>query len=152
MEKYNHYTQSREMEEKAKLAEEHEDFKLLPISYEELEEECRSDDVLKELFTEMINNCILYTETIIKFQKIAIAMNDTSSKRELMDDFSEIDAIRKVTHNTTIDSINILARNLKDKSKNSKWIGKLSGNRAAYGRFAILITFARILKDPNLNR
>jgi hypothetical protein len=141
-----------EIKHEAEEAIEHGDFKFLPIQYEALSDECRSNEVLNRLFSDMIAYCMSYAESVIAFQKIAMRQE---AGEEVDDNFKamkvEVDAIRKRTHDVTIDSVNILARNLAEQGKNSSWIRKLSGNRAAYGRFAILMAFARILKDSSIN-
>jgi hypothetical protein len=141
-----------EVKHEAEEADKHHQLDLLPIQYEDLETECDNDETLDDLFLDMVDHCLLYAESVIEFQRFALKNTDTMDESATRADFAELDKTRKLTHDSTIDSINILARNLKEKNKNSKWIKQLSGNRSAYGRFAILIAFARILKDPNLNK
>lgn len=131
--------------EEARSAEIHDDFKKLPIPYEELEESCEKDEILMELFRSMINQCLLYTKSVIEFN-IFVNNNGFDPNSE---EFITIDNSRKVTHDATIDSINILARNLKQRGGNSDWIKSVSQNRAQYARFAVLMGFARILKDKD---
>ncbi len=57
---------------------------------------------------------------------------------------SEIDGVRKNTHDATIDAINIVPRHLKKKKRGGDWITRMSGNRVAYGKFALLVTFERM--------
>ncbi|HTK32990.1 MAG TPA: hypothetical protein VL335_00375, partial [Candidatus Paceibacterota bacterium] len=59
----------------------------------------------------------------------------------------EIEHVRSTIHNSTIDAINVLSRNLKKAGKDNSWISKLNGNRAAYGKFAILIAFEAVLTN-----
>lgn len=141
-----------EVKHEAETAEKDHKFRLLPIQYEELAEECERDEDLESLFRDMMDHCLSYTKSLIEFQRAALKRGGTEEigENERIS-FGELDKTRKIVHDSTIDSINILARELQKKGRNSKWVGNIAGNRAAYGRFAVLMSYARILIDPNLN-
>ncbi len=115
------------------------------VSVDYLESLVLGNEDLVEVFEEMVINCLRYTETVCKFE--IILMNDDEDRDKLI----EIDNIRKTVHDVTIDSINILARSLRNQNLDVEWVDKFSGNRAAYGRFAISLAFEKILKERKQN-
>ena len=59
---------------------------------------------------------------------------------------SEIEKVRSSVHDATNTSIDILSRSLKKAGRDNSWVKKLkAGQRAAYGKFAILIAFETVL-------
>jgi len=105
------------------------------ISSADLKIACGQNETLMELYTNMVSNCVRYLISVCEFML-------TNIDRDKQ--FQEIDMKRKVVHNSTIDSINILARNLKNAGKDNSWISKMLGNRSAYAKFAQLIAFETI--------
>ena len=113
----------------------------VPVTLEELEALCVGDEILEELLEDVLDQCLKYTKTIIDFNKI-IAESD--GDREGAETLARIDAVRKGTHDSTIDIINAFSRMLGKKSKDNSWMEKIIDNRSAYMRFAIALTLARI--------
>ena len=112
----------------------------LPVTAEELRIECESNTELKELLQDMFDCCFRYTETVLAYREAVLLVGEEGREKLV-----ETDSVRHKVHDATIDSINILARHLTKNEINAKWIKDLSANRAAYGRFALLITFSDVL-------
>lgn len=106
------------------------------VSLSELEAECASDEDLRELFDNMVDYCLRYTETVCRFEEIALEGGSAFTGEER----DEIERARTLVHDTTIDSINILARTLRKKGTDVSWNEKLL-NRADFMKFAILTAF-----------
>lgn len=109
------------------------------VSVEELERICEGNEDLQVLLQEMLDSCARYTETVCRFEEIAL--KDRSETIE-SGDMEEIDTLRRRTHNAMIDSVNILARNLTKQGKGAPWARALS-DRSKHAKFAITLTFAR---------
>lgn len=110
------------------------------ISFGELEKLCGEDIDLTELLHAMAEQCAKYTEDVARFLQIEAKGHEAKESGE----YHEIDAKRTRTHNATIDSINILARELSRRGRDGSWVKKLAGNRAAYMKFALTLTFDRL--------
>lgn len=114
------------------------------IGVEQLEVLCQGDETLQELLAEMLDYCARYTETVCKFEQVNLNGQTTKANGEL----ESIDEYRTRIHQATIDSINILSRNLKQKGRDNDWIKPIAAQqRAGYGRFALTITFSRLAKE-----
>ncbi len=100
---------------------------------------CQGNETLEFCLDELINYSLRYTETVLRFEQIIGEIGqgfDPNGARE------EIERVRSTVHDSTIDAINKLSRTMKQFGKNNSWIASLtSGQRAAYGKFAILIAF-----------
>jgi len=114
------------------------------ISLEELEKGCEGDEDLEELLGEMLSRCLRYTESVARYKEVAMEIGEADTI-DFQSVFRDVDELRSRTHDVTVDSINIISRELTRKGKNSAWINQLAGNRAAYGRFAITLTFSRLI-------
>ncbi len=110
------------------------------ISVEQLEQLCSDDAELSELLSGTLEQCARYTEDVARFLQIEA----DGQKAKESGEYYEIDAKRKLTHDATIDSINILARELSRRGRDGSWVKKLAGNRAAYMKFALTLTFDRM--------
>lgn len=110
------------------------------ISAKQLESLCNGDEHLTELLQGMFEQCARYTEDVARFLQVEARGQEAKEDGELY----EIDAKRTRTHNATIDSINILARELSRYGRDGSWVKKLAGNRVAYMKFALTLTFNRI--------
>lgn len=110
------------------------------VSVEQLERLCGEDAHLVELLQSTLEQCARYTEDVARFLQIEADGQESKESGE----YHEIDAKRTLTHNATIDSINILARELSRCGRDGSWVKKLAGNRAAYTKFAIMLTFDRL--------
>lgn len=110
------------------------------VSAEELEHLCRNDEHLEELLQSTFTQCARYTEDVARFLQVEAEGHAAKESGE----YHEIDAKRTRTHNATIDSINILARELSRHGRDSSWVNKLAQNRTAYTKFALTLTFDRM--------
>ncbi len=112
------------------------------IEKRDLENLCKGDEMLEELFDKMIEDFKLYTENVAELGEGSTKLG----KGEMtMEDFNEIRDRAHRIHDNTIMSLKILVRNLAQKGKDTSWAGSLfSGgeNRPAIGRFAILTTLS----------
>lgn len=113
------------------------------ITLSELEELCNGNETLMYCFEGMILSSLRYAETVCRFEQI-VRRGQTSNEDDTR---KEIETLRSAVHDSTIASIDLLSRNLKKHQKNNDWIGKMAGNRAAYGKFAILIAFEVVLQQ-----
>ena len=113
------------------------------ISLANLQEQCLGDDILQECLAEMVSYSCSYTETLCRFAQI-VAKGQSSNEGEAR---AEIERVRSRTHDATIDAINILSRALKSAGRDNSWISKMAGNRASYGKFAMLIAFEDVLTN-----
>jgi len=116
-----------------------------PISLEELDKLCEGNEFLESLYETMMDYCTRYTEDVFKmkaFSKIPVSERDENWQSE----DKKNDRLRHTLHQATMDSINILARNLKEQGRSNEWLRPLdAGGRSAYGRFAISLTFSYYL-------
>lgn len=110
------------------------------VSADGLEYLCRGDEHLKELLESTFAQCARYTEDVARFLQVEAEGSAAKESGE----YHEIDAKRTLTHNATIDSINILARELSRRGRDGSWVKKLAGNRTAYMKFALTLTFDRM--------
>jgi hypothetical protein len=116
----------------------------LSISPEELESLCTGNEKLESLYEQMAQKCFEYTADVFKLKKIA-EENINSRDEQWRSDMEKADTERHILHETTMDSINILSRNLKQEGKSNEWIRKISTGRSAYTRFAIAFAFSYYL-------
>lgn len=102
--------------------------------YEELAEQ---DPIFKELFEDVLMMSYQYTIDVSNMEKYA--REDKETSRE---DFTEADKKRSITHDSMILSINIMMRyiNKNELDIDTRWFAWNADNRAAYGKFAILLT------------
>ena len=110
------------------------------ISAGQLEEMCSGDAHLTELLQSTFEQCARYTEDVARFLQVEAKGHEAKESGE----YHQIDAKRTRTHNATIDSINILARELSRHGRDGSWVKKLAANRVAYMKFALTLTFNRM--------
>ena len=112
------------------------------VTFESLESLCQGNETLEYCLHEMVIHSLRYTETVCKFEQIVKrgqASNEDGMRKE-------IESLRTAVHDSTIDSINLLSRNLKKAGKDNSWINLLvTGNRPAYMLFAMAIAFEVVL-------
>ena len=106
------------------------------ITLAELEHDCANG--LEDLLDYTIEQCVRYAISVTKY------MQALSGGIEDADRLAETEEIRKRTHNATMDSINALSRALKQSGRSNTWIMNVVGNRAAYGKLALLLAFEKI--------
>ena len=114
------------------------------ITLQSLETQCKGNEALEFCLRAMVISSLQYAETVCRFEQI-IARGQQSNED---DERKEIESLRTAVHDATMDSINLLARSLKNVGKDNGWILDLkAGQRAAYAKFAILIAFEVVLQE-----
>lgn len=113
------------------------------ISPEQLLKECEDNPILLKLYEQMIKQCQAYAHDVFSMmyeQKIIEEMRTRGENtREAMLELGEIDKIRHNSHESLMDSINILSRALAKNGKDNSWMNEVvSGGRATYAVFALL--------------
>jgi hypothetical protein len=93
--------------------------------------------VFEELFEDVLSTSYQYTIDVSTMERHA--REDKETSRE---DFVESDKKRSITHDSMILAVNIMIRyiNENDLDIDTKWFAWNTENRAAYGKFAILLT------------
>jgi hypothetical protein len=119
------------------------------IDIESYEEICEKDPIFKELFGDVLNTSYRYTVDVANMEKFAREDKNTSD-----DDFVESDQKRGVTHDSMISAVNILIRYIEKNNIDidTKWFNWNKENRAAYGKFAILLTLNVFKEDIILHK
>lgn len=102
-------------------------FEHMEILHNDLIVEIGNDDDALELYNELINDAIRYSEIRAKW----INMNNDEKKN--------IDYTRTCSHNALITDFNMLSRYLKGKGKSTIWREKLGEDRRLIGDFACYI-------------
>lgn len=116
------------------------------IKLHDLESLCHGNEILEACLEDMVNYSMRYAETVCRFEQIVA----TSEGQNFSEDGirEEIELVRSTIHDSTIDAINVLSRNLKNSGKDNGWLKPiLSQDRPAYGKFAILIAFEAIANN-----
>lgn len=120
------------------------------ISNRELLRLCSNSENLVKLYEDMMNYAVRYAEDVWSMHLfISTGQLDTEKGAKA---FSEMDDARTRLHNTLVDSIAILSRNLAKEGVNNEWVRELTSNgtqleRASCGRFALQLVF-----DLNLDK
>ncbi len=116
------------------------------FSIESIKKECEGDEDLLMLYTEMIDHCGRYLEDVCLLAELDIQIEEDNS-RELRVERASIDEARKRLHDSTMDSIKILARNMQKRNKDVSWAKDFNPNdRSQYARFAITACYQEIQK------
>ncbi|MEI6810767.1 MAG: DUF3232 domain-containing protein [Candidatus Nomurabacteria bacterium] len=118
------------------------------IDPETLRLECEGDPILIKLYEQMIKKCQEYSHDVFNMmyeQKTIEEMRARNEDtQEAMIELSAIDKTRHYSHNSLMDSINILSRSLAKAEKDNSWMLEVSsGGRATYAIFALL-TFYKL--------
>ncbi|MFA5778297.1 MAG: hypothetical protein WC870_02315 [Candidatus Paceibacterota bacterium] len=116
----------------------------LPILPEDLENLCAGNEELQSLYEGMVQKCFEYTADVFKLKKIA-EENVSLRDEEWRINLQKADQDRRILHEATMDSINILGRNLKKEGKSNEWLRTIAGERSRYTRFAIAFAFSYYL-------
>jgi hypothetical protein len=119
------------------------------IDIEKFEAATEQDEVFKELFEDVLNASYKYTVDVANMEKVSRQETETSEE-----DFIVADQKRTITHNTMISSLNIMTRYIEQKELDLdlSWFNWQKENRAAYGRFAILLTLNVFKEDIILRK
>lgn len=113
------------------------------ITLQSLESLCQGNETLDYCLHEMVIDCLRYAQTICRYKQVVLrgqVSNEDDARKD-------IEILRTAIHDATMDSINLLVRNLKKAGKETPWISMMMGNRAAYGKFALLIAFEIVQKE-----
>lgn len=117
------------------------------ITCSELRKLCEGDSNLEELLRDVFLHSLRYTESVCKFERIIEEGKRFNDDDKIM---ADINSIRRNTHDTAVDSINILSRQLSKAGKSIDWMSRVSmQGRASYGRFAIFLGFELALEGGN---
>ena len=119
-----------------------------PVDLAYLELLTGGDETLENLLKEMLDYCLRYTETSIRFQKALQELDNPEKAKERAD----LDLETKTVHDATIDSINIFSRALANAGKDSSWVAAISGHRAAYAKFVFSFLFYELAKSLSVHR
>ena len=114
------------------------------ITPDELEKECDGEPLCEKALTEMLSYAIRYANDVWSMKRFE-AKKEEFSAEEWREQHERIDRARSQLHDTYIDSIKILSRNMVRAEKNIDWMKKLALagelNRATCGNFAIMLTY-----------
>jgi hypothetical protein len=117
------------------------------VKEEYLYELCEGNEGLTELLEEMLEYFYRYTRDVCMMKSLIAEENGIQEHQE---EIHERDRARTALHNTMIDSVNILVRNLREKGKDVAWFDTVDKpNRSWYARLALLTTFLDIEKAHN---
>ena len=121
----------------------------LEIDIKKYEEFAEQDSVFEELFEDVLSASYQYTIDVSTMEKHAREDKETSR-----DDFVESDKKRSITHDSMILAVNVILRYINKNELNidTKWFTWNTDNRAAYGKFAILLTLNLFKQDFILNK
>ena len=114
------------------------------VDWTEVENSCRDNEVLSELYEEMLNYFYRYTETVCQYDEI---LSQDLSDADVNARFQTLEEERTTIHNTTMDSVNILARNMGRLGQNNSWLQKVGESRADYGKLALTTIFSRLIEE-----
>lgn len=130
-------------------AEEKRGFKNPFITLQGLNSLCESDEALDYCLHEVVIHSLRYTETICRFEQI-VARGQVSNEDGTR---KEIEKLRTAVHDSTMSSINLLARNMKRAGKDTTWVSKVTANsRASYALFAMMVAFEAALNERKNDR
>ncbi len=117
---------------------------LLPITPHELEDECEGDPLCEGALEDMLTYAIRYANDVWDM-KLFEEKQSELSREDWQEQHENIDRNRSQLHNTYMDSIKILSRNMAKAEKNIDWMRALAPvgqlERATCGRFAIMLTY-----------
>ncbi|GEM_PF-1345464 len=114
------------------------------FSIEDIKKSCTGDEDLMFLYSEMMDCCGRYLEDVCKLAQLDVKIKEENS-RELAEERAGADEARRLLHDSTMDSIKILVRNMKQRGKDVDWAKKFNANdRSQYASFAIMASFQEI--------
>ena len=117
----------------------------LSISPQNLENLCKGNVELEQMFQEMLIKCLRYTEDVFVLEQTN-AEPAGSRDENWRTQREKADLDRHNLHEATMDSINILSRNLAKNGKSNEWLRPVAVNgRSGYSRFAIGFAFSYYL-------
>ncbi|MES2623398.1 MAG: hypothetical protein V4576_03245 [Patescibacteria group bacterium] len=107
----------------------------LGIDIDEYRKICEADEDAKELFEDMVDKCLDYTVDVSNMERHAREQPHSD-----IEDSEAISNKRKITHNATVDRINIFARYFSKKFGKRSFVTWDGNDRFRYGIFAINLT------------
>ena len=118
-----------------------------PITEAELRAECEAYPELVRLIDDMLDYSARYVEDVWKMDAMIQRRDEYTSTEEWQQAWSKVDGDRSRLHNTLIDSIAILSRNMNERELDIEWVRALAPagtlERSYCGRFAIMLMFQR---------
>jgi hypothetical protein len=115
-----------------------------PVKEEYLLELCGDNEVLTELFEEMIHYFYRYTYDVCRQEGLKKNMDENLEK------IREMEAPRSALHNAMIDSVRIFMRALKKEGKDTSWFDPIDKkSRAGYAQLALLTTYLDIIRNDH---
>ncbi|MBI2514630.1 hypothetical protein HYV91_00355 [Candidatus Wolfebacteria bacterium] len=119
-----------------------------PVDLTYLESLVEGNELLENLLKEMLDYCLRYTETALRFQKALEELDNPAKAKER----AELDLETKTVHDATNDSINIFSRELAKAGRDNSWVADISSHRAAYAKFVFSFVFYELAKAVNQHR
>ncbi len=118
-----------------------------PISEGELKEICLENEKLTELLEQMLDYASRYVRDVWEMQSLLERQGDYTDQNEWAELYAEADDKRGQLHDTYVDSIAILSRNMAKAGLDIEWVRELAPTgtleRSSCGRFAIMLMFER---------
>ena len=113
-----------------------------PVSEEYLHGLCEGDEVLEELFDEMIEYFYRYTKDVCSQESLK-----QDSITDNIEEIREKEEPRRILHDSMIDSVRIFVRHLKEKGKDTTWFEDIDRkSRVGYAQLALLTTYLDIIR------
>ncbi len=113
------------------------------VSLETIKSEC-DDEVLKQLFEDMLDLALRYTESVCLWQRI---VNENGASFDEHGTRQAIEATRTSVHDAFNDQVNILSRTMSRLGKSVEWRDRIGHDRSRLGCFALSISFEYIKQN-----
>ena len=95
----------------------------------------------------MLSYASSYVQDVWRWQALMTNKNEFTDQQVWREEYEKIDGNRKHSHDTYIDSISILSRNMYKRGIDNSWINELapmgSIERVRCGKFAIMLMYDR---------
>ncbi len=114
------------------------------INMEEIENACQGNAQLEKLFEGVKEQCLYYTETVCRFQELALNSDDLEPEA-YRQEMANIDNARKRKHDAMIADMQILARQMRKAGQDITWVAKLQ-NRNDFARAALMFAYSLMMK------
>jgi hypothetical protein len=114
-------------------------FKII-VPLESIKSQC-DGEILSQLFDNMLDLALHYTESICRFKRI---VNKFGGSFDESGERAAIEEVRGSIHDSFIVSVNVLCRMMLKAGKSVEWRDRIGEDRAALGRFALTLSFEAI--------
>lgn len=116
-----------------------------------IKEICGDDNDLNQLLGDVREYCIRYAQILFKYDHLLKEFEKEENSEAPLEKLRGLNEERGVAHDALIDSVQILARNMKKADRDISWISQIGGkeNRAAYARFALAAAYRELTKGGN---